>query len=98
MPRFDLEFIDSKDKAMVQPPHGMNVPGQCIDWLTILVRLTVHHSSRAMFICHTYGAHVREMITLLKSWKGASVMSHQSTDERSTSARLSPDYCCTLGD
>jgi hypothetical protein len=36
----------SKDKAMVQPPHGMNVPGQWLDWLKILVWLSVHHSSR----------------------------------------------------
>jgi hypothetical protein len=67
MSRLDLEFIGSKDKAMVQPPHGMKNPGQYIDWLTILVRLLVHHSSRAMFICHTYGAHVRELIALLKT-------------------------------
>jgi hypothetical protein len=31
---------------MVQPPHGMNVPGQWLDWLKILVWLSVHHSSR----------------------------------------------------
>jgi hypothetical protein len=43
-------FIDSKDKGMVQPPHGLSVPGQCNNWLTILVWSLVRHSFKGNYV------------------------------------------------